>query len=290
MPSPKLILFLLLALLAILFISVWFADLSRRKLWQLPTAYLASVGFVTNFFDTLGIGSFATSTTLFRLRRSVDDELIPGTLNVGHALPTITQAFIYIAVIEVELPTLLLMIAASVAGAWLGAGIVTRLPRRRIQLGMAFGLVAAALLMLASWREFFPTGGEVLGLHEWKLAAGLCGSFVFGALMTIGIGAYAPTLVLVSLLGMTPTAAFPIMMGSCAFLMPVASLRFLRAGSYAPRAALSMALAGVPAVILAATLVTQLPLDAVRGLVVVVVLYTAGSLFRAGVSKASGAA
>ncbi len=61
-----------------------------------------------------------------------------------------------------------------------------------------------------------------------KLVLGLAGNFMLGALMTLGIGLYAPCMILVGLLGMNATAAFPIMMGSCAFLMPIASAKFVQ--------------------------------------------------------------
>ncbi len=112
------------------------------------------------------------------------------------------------------------------------------------------------------------------------LAAGLAGNFALGALMTLGIGLYAPCLILVSLLGMQPKAAFPIMMGSCAFLMPIGGVRFIRKGSYSKAATLAMTLGGVPAVLIAAYIVKALPLDTVRWLVVVVVVYTASMMLR----------
>ena len=93
--------------------------------------------------------------------------------------------------------------------------------------------------------------------------------------MTLGIGLYAPCMILVSLLGMNPKTAFPIMMGSCAFLMPVSSIRFVRERSFHPQAALGLAIGGLPAVLIAAFLVRSLPLSAVRWLVVIVVVYTA---------------
>ena len=92
--------------------------------------------------------------------------------------------------------------------------------------------------------------------------------------MMLGIGLYAPCMILVSLLGMNPTAAFPIMMGSCAFLMPVSSVRFVRTRTYHAQAALGLALGGLPAVLIAAYLVRSMPLGAVRWLVVAVVVYT----------------
>ena len=247
----------------------------------LPSAYHLSVGFATNFFDTLGIGSFATTTTAYRLARRVDDRLLPGTLNVGHTLPSIAQALIYITLVEVDMLTLLAMIAAAVAGAWLGSGIVAGWPRRAVRLAMGSALLVAAGIMLAGTLGWLPAGGDALALAGARLVAGVVGNFALGALMTAGIGLFAPCMILVSLLGMRPTAAFPIMMGSCAFLMPVGSMRFVRRGAYDARAALGLTLAGVPAVLVAAFLVRSLPLDAVRWLVVGVVTYTALALLAA---------
>ena len=238
------------------------------------------IGFVTNFLDTLGIGSFATTTSLFRLLRAVRDELIPGTLNVGHAPPTVVQAFIYIAIVTVAMPTLVAMIGAAVAGAWLGAGVVSRWNRARIQLGMGSALLAAAGVMLMTQLGALPLGGEAVGLSGARLAIAVGVNFVLGALMTLGIGLYAPCMILVSLLGMDPKVAFPIMMGSCAFLMPVGSMRFIGEGRYALPAAVGLAVGGVPAVLLAAYVVRALPLGAVRWLVIVVVVYTAAALLR----------
>jgi uncharacterized membrane protein YfcA len=246
-----------------------------------PDEKTIATGFFTAFLDTLGIGSFATTTSIFRQWKLVRDELIPGTLNVGHTLPTITQAYIYTRLIPVDSRTLILMIVAAVLGAWLGAGIVARWPRVRIQVGMGSALLVAAAIMLGGLLAILPAGGNALALTGSKLAFGLAGNFALGALMTLGIGLYAPCMILVSLLGLTPTAAFPIMMGSCAFLMPVASARFIRLERYDVRAVLGLMIGSVPAVLLAAFIVKSLPLTAVRWLVIVVVVYTAVGLLRA---------
>ena len=250
-----------------------------------PTPTGLAVGFVTNFFDTLGIGSFATTTSIWRMGRTVPDEKIPGTLNIGHALPAITQAFIFTKLVPVDARTLILMIVAAVAGAWLGAGFVSTWSRRRVQVGMGFCLLAAAALMLLTQLQLVPTGGTALELSGARLAIGIAANFSLGALMTLGIGLYAPCLILVSLLGMDPTAAFPIMMGSCAFLMPVASVRFIQRRSFSPRAALGLVIGGLPAVLIAAYIVKSLPLTAVRWLVVIVVVYTAAGLLRTAIRE-----
>jgi len=91
-----------------------------------PTWLQSLIGFVTAFFDTLGIGSFATTTAVYKLRNMVPVKLIPGTLNVGHALSTIAQAFIYTKLVPVDPMTLILMIAAASVGSWVGPTYTTR--------------------------------------------------------------------------------------------------------------------------------------------------------------------
>jgi uncharacterized membrane protein YfcA len=288
MIDKTLIVLVPLSLLGVWLIVFGAQALARQSLGEdgsenprLPSRAQVLIGLVTDFFDTLGIGSFATTTSLFRIFKVVPDRLVPGTLNAGHALPTVVQALIYISIVEVDLVTLLALIASSVLGALLGAGSVARWSERRVQLAMGSALFAAAALMLARLLDVLPPGGDHKGLTGAPLVLGIAGNFALGALMTMGIGLYAPCMILVSLLGMSPKVAFPIMMGSCAFLMPLATVRFVRQGSYAPRAALGLTLGGVPAVLLAAYIVKQLPLDAVRWLVLAVVLYTAASLLRA---------
>ena len=304
-----------------------------------PSAGGLGTGFVTNFFDTLGIGSFATTTTIFRLRLTaqqkrmwamvfgllavvvavvvgvvapnvifgrgpwfgitlvvllvaallvlnfggdpVDDQQIPGTLNFGHTLPTIAQAFIFTTIVPVDPKTLILLIVASVLGAWFGAGVVAKWSRKRIQFGMGVALLAFAGFQLLTLTNSNPGGGALLELTGARLAIGFTGNVILGALMTLGIGLYAPCMIMIYMLGMNPTAAFPIMMGSCAFLMPVASARFVRERSFNLRASLGLLFGGVPAVLLAALIVKSLPLTVVRWLVLVVVIYTAIGLLRA---------
>jgi uncharacterized membrane protein YfcA len=210
----------------------------------------------------------------------VPDELIPGTLNVGHCIPSIAEAFIFIAIVHVDVTTLVSMIVAAVLGSWLGAGIVSKLPRKAIQLSLGVALFAAAILMLMTQLKYFPTGGYELSLHSTRLLIAIVGNFILGALMTLGIGLFAPCMILISMLGMDPKVAFPIMMGSCAFLMPVGSIRFVRTGCYSLRPALGLTLGGLPAVLIAAYLVKSLELNAVRWLVIIVVVYTASLLLR----------
>jgi uncharacterized membrane protein YfcA len=281
-----------LAVISVVFVIVWIAFLMRT--WHAPgngedenpnLPAQIGIGFFTNFLDTLGIGSFATTSSIYKLLNAVPDDLIPGTMNVGHTLPSVVQAFILVAVIPVDFRTMVSMITAASAGAWFGAGTVSGWPKRKIQIGLGLALFAAALLMLSSQLKLVPVGGDALGLEGLKFWFAVAASFVFGAIQQLGVGLFAPCMILVSLLGMNPRSAFPIMMGSCAFLMPIGSYRFIKSRRYSPRAAVGLTLGGIPGVIIAAYLVESLPLGTVRWLVVVVVLYTSAMLLRSAAAE-----
>ena len=240
------------------------------------------IGFVTNFFDTLGIGSFATTTAAFRLGRLVPDELIPGTIIVGDALPVLTQALLFVSVIAVDPLQMTVLILACVVGGWIGAGVVASLSRRAVQLGMGGALLAAAVFMTLGMFGWFPAGGAALALPPASFAVAVAINFMLGALLTLGVGNYGPSLVVFSVLGLDPRAAFPIMMGSGAFVASVAGVRFVGTRRFHPRAALGLVLGGIPGVVVAVWLVKSLPLDALRWLVLIVVLYASATLLRAG--------
>lgn len=271
-----------IVLLAVLFVARWIqaVRLSDNATWHWPSPIQWLIGAAVNFFDTLGIGSLATTTTAFKALRMVPDERLPGTMIVGLTLPVAAQALIFITVVQIDTTMLALMIATALAGGWLGAGVVSQLPRRRIQAGMGTALLVAALFMVLSQLGLMPGGGEGLGLTGPRLLLALAVNFVLGALIMVGIGNYGPTFVLLSMLGMDPRAAFPIMMGSGAFAALLGALRFLKAGSFSLRPAIGLTLGGVPAVLVAGLLVKSLPLDVLRWAVVVVVVYAAAVMLR----------
>jgi len=268
-----------LSAIAVVFSAVLLRTAAKRKELT-PKPEAIGLGAVTNFFDTLGIGSFAPTTAYMKLRKMAPDSYFPAILNAGHALPTVAQALIFITLVQVNPMLLLSCIVASCLGALVGAPIVQKSPVRLVQ-----GIVGAALLIAATLfalgnLHLLPAGGEALTLATPLFIAAVAGHFIMGVLMMFGIGLYAPSLVLLSLLGLNPTAAFPIMMGSCAFLMPISSVRFVQSDRIDLRIVIGMALGGIPAVLIAALIVKSLPLEAVRWLVVVVVIYAAALLLR----------
>ena len=277
-----------LTILAVVYLAALARTARRRGEWR-PNLEAVGLGVVTNFFDALGIGSYAPTTAWIKLRKMVPDSYIPVILNAGHAVPTVVQALIFINLVRVDPWLLTACIAAAVAGAIVGAPIVVRLPVRVVQGVVGVALLIAAALYAVSNLGLMPGGGAALALPPSLFALAVAAYFVLGALMTCGIGLYAPSLIMLSLMGLDPKAAFPVMMGACAFLMPVSGLGFLRSQRIDLRIVLGITLGGIPAVLLAALVVKSLPLAAIRWGVVVVVLYAAIILLRAAWRPAPGA-
>lgn len=238
------------------------------------------LGAVTDFFDTLGIGSFAPTTAWIKFRRLVPDSFIPGVLNTGHALPTIAQALIFITLVEVDPALLIGCIIAAVTGGLLGAPIVQKMRVKNLQIIVGVALLIAAILFIGKNLGLLPEGGNAHALPMGLMILAFVAHFVMGILMTAGIGLYAPSLAILSLMGLNPTAVFPIMMGSCAFLMPSSGFSFLKSERIDYRVVIGMAIGGIPAVLLAAYVVKELPLETLRWGVVAVVLYAAAVMLR----------
>ncbi len=240
--------------------------------------YNGIVGIVAYFFDTLGIGSYAIASSAYKIRKSVPDELIPGTLNVGGCIPVLLEAFLFFGFVEVDTLTLITMVAAQVVGALVGAGIVTKWDAHKIRLGMGFGLLVLGIIMALKTLGVGPFSGgtgDALGLSGVTLVIAIVICFFLGAFMNIGIGAYAPTLALVSILGMNVGAAFPIMMGGCAFLMAFGNVpKFLKENKIDMMASIATTILGCAGVLIAYFLVKSLPVAKLMWLVIAVVIYT----------------
>lgn len=271
----------LAALGAVFTIALVRKAMQRKQL--APQLESIGLGAVTNFFDTLGIGSFAPTTAWIKFRRLVPDSFIPATLNVGHALPTITQSAIFLVLLGVHVGPVLLVacIVAAVLGGLVGAPIVVRAPVRVVQGVVGAALVIAAALYAMSNLQLMPLGGTATSLEGSYLYIAVAAHFVMGVLMSFGIGLYAPSLILLSLLGLDPRLAFPIMASACAFLMPSTGFRFMASERIDLRVVLGLALGGIPAVLVAALIVKELPIVWLRWGVVIVVLYAAVLLLRA---------
>ena len=275
------IVWITLILMGVWFIVYFTKDIIKHKneLENVSVYKNAIIGFVVNFFDVLGIGAFAPQTALLKFTKQTDDSVLPGTLNVTNTIPVLIQAILFIKIIEVDALTLVLMLISAMMGAVVGANYISSLPVKKIRLIMAFALLVTLGFMVAGKMNWIQGGGDAIALRGYKLAIAVAVNFILGAMMTAGIGLYAPCMALVFMLGMSPKVAFPIMMGSCAFLMPLASAKFIKKGAYNRKATLAMTIPGSVAVLIAALWIKSLPLDSLKIIVMFVILYTCIIMF-----------
>ena len=276
-----------LGILTFIFSIYLYKDLASHKYrLEKQTSFLITsiIGFITNFFDTLGIGSFAPLTALLRGFKQIQDKLIPGTLNVSVTIPVMIEAFVFITIIEVEIITLFYMVLAAIIGSAFGAGIVSNLSEKLIQRIMGIALIITAFLMLSGQMEWIKElgVGKAIGLTGIKLIIAVLVNIALGAFQAAGIGMYAPSMALVYLLGMSPAVAFPLMMASSAFALPSASIRFIKEQAYNRKAAISITLSGIIGVLIAAFLVKSLDVYVLTWVVIIVIIYTGITLIKSG--------
>lgn len=280
------ILLLILWVYTVIFLVILIKDIIAHKgeiKSEKGTTVVANsvVSLIANFFDTLGIGSFAIATSAWKFTKSISDDLIPGTLNVVFAVPVVTEATIFIKRIDMDPLTLVLMIVSSAFGAMIGAKIMSKLDIMKIRLVLGIALIIVAIITLCKINAIGPFGiiGSARGLTGGMLIVGVVVNFFLGALMTAGIGLYAPCMALVLLLGMSADIAFPVMMGSCAYLMPSAGITFVKEGKYDRASAIPMLILGVIGVLIAGFIVTSLPLTLLTYLVCIVMVICALMFF-----------
>jgi len=248
-----------------------------------PRIEAVLVSLVVNFFDTLGIGSFAPTTAWLKFRKLVPDRLIPPTMLVGLGPPTLTESVIFLILLGVQVdPVLLVGCSISVLmGGLLGAPLVARARVWVVQMVVAAALLIAAGLYALANLHMMPGGGTASSLPMTLTTIAIAANFAFGVLLNFGVGNYAPTLVMFSLMGMDPRLVFPIMATGGALTVAGAGARHIAIGQIDLRIVVGLALGGIPAVLVAALLIKGMPLELLRWLVIVVVLYAAAIMFRA---------
>jgi uncharacterized membrane protein YfcA len=269
-------------------IIVYLAALARAAIAKgvRPSLEAMGVGAIVNFFDTLGIGSFAPTTAWLKFRRLVPDRLIPPTMVVGLTPPAMTESIVFLILLGVGVDPVLLFgcAIATMVGGIIGAPLVAKARVPIVQMTVAVGLMLAAIAYAMTSLHLFPGGGTATGLPPALTAVAIAASFGFGILANFGVGNYAPTLVMLSLMGMDPKLCFPIMAAGGSLMGAGASVRHFAIGEVDLRIVLGLAIGGIPAVLVAAFLVKAMPVDVLRWLVFVVVVYTAVVMLRASLS------
>ena len=247
-----------------------------------PTLETIGLGAIVNFFDTLGIGSFAPTTAWLKFRKLVPDRILPCTMLVGLTPPSILEGFIFLVLLGVKVDPALLVgcVLALLMGGLLGAPLVSRTRVWIVQLVVALALLLAAGMYLLANLNLMPGGGTANALPPVLMIVAIAANFLFGVLLNFGVGNYAPTLVMLSLMGMDPRLCFPIMAAGAGLCGAGASIRHIRIGEISLPVVLGLAIGGIPAVLVAAFIVKSMSVETLRWLVIVVVLYAAAVMLR----------
>jgi uncharacterized membrane protein YfcA len=250
-----------------------------------PSWETIGLGAVVNFFDTLGIGSFAPTTAWLKFRKLVPDRVLPCTMLVGLTPPSMLEGFIFLILLGVMVDPVLLVgcVIALLMGGLLGAPLVMKTRVWLIQMVVAVALLLAAAMYLMANLHLMPGGGTASGLSPVLMIVAIAANFLFGVLLNFGVGNYAPTLVLLSLMGMDPRLCFPIMAAGAGLCGAGASIRHIKMGEITLPVVLGLTIGGIPAVLVAAFIVKAMPVETLRWLVIFVVLYAAAIMFRSAI-------
>lgn len=285
---------ILLGFLSILFIYYLFffvRDLIRNqeflKKGNIVTA--GFIGFIADFLDALGIGCFAVTVVLLNVTKKLkEDRLLPGTLNVAHTIPIFVEAIVFVQAVKVESTTLFSLVISAILGSIIGARIVRKLPNQKVQFIMGIALLITAFFMMLKRLGVFNIlgqGSQATAITGYALWIALLVNFILGALMSAGVGLYAPCMAMIYMLGVSPMIAFPIMMASCAGVMPIASVEFIKVGDYSRPISLGIAMGGALGALIAATWLAKMSVEILTWIVIVVVLYTSVTYLRKGVRR-----
>lgn len=246
------------------------------------------IGYVTDLLDTLGIGTFATSTALFKATKLVeDDKKIPATLSTAHIIPVLIEALCFITIVEVNLTTLFVMAMASFLGAFVGTRITKNWNTRQVQRVLGILLIVAAFIMF--YRLIANPGASISesahGLYGIWILVGAMFNFTIGILMTMGLGNYAPELIFFSMLGINPSVALPVMMLDAAVIMSASTTDFIKSGRVNWPGVLGIIIGGSFGVLTAAFFLSKLDINHFKILIVFIALFTGTSLLRSSAIK-----
>lgn len=287
---------LILIVAILVLVGIFAYNIRRKKInifYRFGTGFL--IGLITDFADVFGVGSFATTTGLFKATNfSQDDRKLPATLNAVHVIPTIFQALLFMSIIKVDLSTLIPLAIANALGAYIGPRITKNWNVKVVRRALAIILIVAAALVLVRFfvlpdllediYQRFNIDNTATGLGTGGLlVVAIIFNFILGVLMTIGFGNYTPQLIFFSLVGVNPTIAFPVMMFNASISMTAAVYQFIRDDRIEWKGLTPIAIGGSIGVIIAASIVRYnegagLPDIVLSTLIVIISIWTAYTL------------
>ncbi|MFA6303974.1 MAG: sulfite exporter TauE/SafE family protein [Legionella sp.] len=248
-----------------------------------PSLYFKLIlsGIIAFISDTVGIGSFAVNTALAKLLGTFTDDELPAMNNGAQVIPGTIESLFFMQLVNVDLTTLVTLVAGTCVGGLLGGFVVCHLSKQAVRLAMVCCFALIITLLLCHQFHILPIGGELIALHSWKLVVGFLAMVVCGTLTSVGVGLFVMVQGVLFLLNVSPLVAFPIMTTAGAMQQPLTTLVFLRENKIPLKKTMVLSLAGCLGVFIILPLFTQLTVTWLHTLLLGILFYNFITIGRA---------
>lgn len=263
-------------LLSLLCVAVMVVKLKRQP--STPLSYVQCIklffsGIIAFIADTLGVGSFAVNVALAKLLGTFQDDELPAVNNGAQVIPGTIESLFFMKLVDVDLTTLVTLVAGTCVGGLLGGFVVSQLSKQAIRLSMICCFPVIIFLLISHQFSWLPVGGELTELHSWKLALGFFAMVICGALTSVGIGLFAMVQGVLFVMNISPLVAFPIMTTAGAMQQPLTTLVFLQKDKIPLKKTLILSLSGCLGVIITIPLFTSLTINGLHLFLLCILTY-----------------
>jgi uncharacterized membrane protein YfcA len=230
-------------------------------------------GIVAFIADTLGVGSFAVNVALAKLLGTFRDDELPAVNNGAQVIPGAIESLFFMHLVDVDLKTLITLVAGTCIGGLLGGFVVSHLSKQAIRLAMLCSFTLIIALLISHKLNLLPVGGELTELHSWKLVIGFFALVVCGALTSVGVGLFVMVQGVLFVMNISPVVAFPIMTTAGAMQQPLTTLVFLQKDKIPLKKTLILSLSGCLGVLITIPIFTQLTITWLHLLLLGILIY-----------------
>lgn len=267
--------------LGILILSLFCVAVMVLKLSRQPAEPISLIQYVKLIFsgiiafiaDTLGVGSFAVNVALAKLFGTFRDDELPAVNNGAQVIPGTIESLFFMHLVDVDLTTLLTLVAGTCVGGLLGGFVVSQLSKQAIRLAMICSFALIIALLISHQFHWLPVGGDLMELHSWKLVIGFFAMIICGALTSVGIGLFVMVQGVLFVLNVSPVVAFPIMTTAGAMQQPLTTMVFLQQNKIPLKKTLILSLSGCLGVLITIPIFNRLTITWLHLLLLFILIY-----------------
>ena len=265
----------ILATILCVAVIIWFLfSPQKEKLSIFAQIKISFIGLIANFFDTLGIGSFALIIAMRGMLKVMPDDIrLIGTMNIHAVFIAVVQTLIFLNVFQVDTTNLIISIVMISLGSILSGIIAIRIKHTLVHKIMLAAFIVTGILLLFSQLNILPISSNSTVITGYMLIPFAIFMFIAGMLPGFGIGYYSLIKSSIFLFGVSPIVAFPLMAAASAFQQPITSAIFISNKKFYFKSALLLGISGSVGVLLAAPLISKIDPRTLKWWLLFVVVY-----------------